>query len=97
MEATTPIKQTSNIDDEAPITAQQANVAVPVMSPVPLDEDAFVAAPVARRDWLGGISVATEWRWAKELDDFPKAIKIHRNKYYRVGDLRNFVRARAVA
>ena len=68
-----------------------------VTPPTPLDDDALVAAPEARRNWFGGISEATEWRWAKGLPGFPKACRIHRRKYYRVADLREFCRTRAAA
>jgi hypothetical protein len=63
----------------------------------PLDDDALISAPVARGDWWGGISEATEWRWAKNLPGFPKAVRINRRKFYRVGDLRKFSRTREAA
>ena len=65
--------------------------------PTVLDDAALVAAPEARRAWFGNISEATEWRWSKNLHGFPKPLRIHGRKYYRVGDLREFSRTRAVA
>jgi hypothetical protein len=62
-----------------------------------LDDDALIAAPDARSEWWGGISEATEWRWTQQLEGFPKVIRIHRRKYYRVGDLREFSRTRRAA
>lgn len=62
-----------------------------------VDDEALIAAPVARRQLLGGISESTEWRWERQLPDFPKPIRINRRKYYRLGDLREFSRSRAVS
>ena len=67
------------------------------VTPSPLDDDCLIAASEARRTWFGGISEVTEWRWAKDLPDFPKAVRINRLKFYRVADLREFSRKRAAA
>ncbi len=67
------------------------------ITPSPLDDDCLVAATEARSKWFGGISEATEWRWAKDLPGFPRAVRINRRKFYRVADLREFSRTRAAA
>jgi hypothetical protein len=72
-------------------------IASTITPSIPLDDDALVTAPEARSRWFGGISEATEWRWSKQLEGFPKPVRIHRRKYYRVGDLREFYRTLAVA
>lgn len=62
-----------------------------------MNKPSIVSAPVARLNYLGGISEPTEWRWSKSLADFPKAIRIRGRKYYRVADLEAFIASRQVA
>ena len=67
--------------------------------PENLNDDAFklVPASVARRDYLGGISPTTEWRWRQSCLDFPEPITIRGRNYYRVRELRRFISAREAA
>jgi hypothetical protein len=60
----------------------------------PQNEPAYVSAPVARRDYLGGISEVTEWRLAKKLVDWPPVTRIGARKYYKVSDLCAFMESR---
>jgi hypothetical protein len=57
----------------------------------------YVSAPVARRDYLGGISEVTEWRLAKKLPDWPPVTRIGNRKFYKVADVRRFMESRTVA
>lgn len=57
----------------------------------------FVSAPVARATIFGGISEVTEWRYARDLPDFPKPVRVGKRKYYKVLDARAFMERRMVA
>lgn len=46
----------------------------------------LVPAPVARREYFGGISAMCEWRW-RESGLLPQPIKINGRCYYREADL----------
>jgi predicted DNA-binding transcriptional regulator AlpA len=49
------------------------------------------------RQLCGGISEMTEWRWRQQFPDFPKPRNINGRKYYRLGELQNWLDAREVA
>lgn len=51
----------------------------------------LVSAPTARREYFGGISAMTEWRWIK-AGVLPTPIKIRRRNFYRASDLLNVQR-----
>jgi predicted DNA-binding transcriptional regulator AlpA len=61
-----------------------------------LPADSILTA-LATRQFLGGISPSTLWRWERNAPGFPQPIKIHRRKFYRVGDLRSFIDAMSEA
>lgn len=46
----------------------------------------IVAAPTARRDYLGNISAMTEYRW-RAAGILPQPIKIRKRCFYREADL----------
>lgn len=46
----------------------------------------LVSAPLARREYFGGISAMTEWRWI-QAGILPQPIKIRRRNFYREADL----------
>lgn len=46
----------------------------------------LVPAPAARRDYLGGISAMTEYRW-RDAGILPQPIKIRKRCFYREADL----------
>ena len=46
----------------------------------------LVPAPTARRDYLGGISAMTEYRW-RDAGILPQPIKIRKRCFYREADL----------
>jgi hypothetical protein len=75
----------------------EPQIASTVVDKPSLDDDSLISSLDARRQMLGGISVSTEYRWELELEGFPKPIRIHGRKFYRVGDLREFARIQAAA
>lgn len=60
------------------------------------DAPRLVPAPVARAVYLGGISEVTEWRWRRDLPDFPKAVRIARRNFYKTDELEQFIAAHQV-
>lgn len=52
-------------------------------------ENRLIAAPKARREYLGEISAMTEFRW-RESGLLPEPIRINRRCYYREQDLLAF-------
>lgn len=46
----------------------------------------LVPAPKARRDYMGGASAMTEWRWRQD-GILPAPIQINRRNFYRESDL----------
>lgn len=60
------------------------------------NETLLIAAPLARKELLGGISAMTEWRWSHDPEmDFPRPIVINRRKYFRRADLLSWLETRA--
>lgn len=46
----------------------------------------------AAREYVGGISAMTEWRFEKDPDlDWPVPVRINRRKFYRVSELDAFL------
>ena len=57
-----------------------------------LSDEALVPLPTARRDYLGGITAMTEWRWRKdERIGFPPVIQIRKRNYVSGKNLKAFV------
>lgn len=54
-----------------------------------MNEHKLVSAPIARRDYFGGITSMTEHRWRK-AGILPQPIKIRKRCYYRESDLIEF-------
>lgn len=55
----------------------------------------YISAPTARRDFFGGISPVTEWRWAKSVTDFPRITRIGNRKFYKLTEVRQFMERHA--
>jgi len=57
----------------------------------------LLPAPEAR-DYVGGISAMTEWRFERDPDlGWPVPVRIKRRKYYRVSELDAFLERHQVA
>lgn len=50
------------------------------------DRDKLVSAPKARREYLGGISAMTEWRWI-QAGILPRPVKINGRNFHYESDL----------
>ncbi len=55
-------------------------------------DNALIPAAACRRDYLGGISAMTEWRWRRD-GLLPQPITIRSRCYYRRAELMRAVRA----
>jgi len=51
-----------------------------------MEQSKLVAAPTARREYLGNISTMTEWRW-RQAGILPEPIRIRKRNFYRESDL----------
>ena len=49
-------------------------------------KDKLVPATKARRDYMGGVSAMTEYRW-RENGILPKPVKINKRNFYYLADL----------
>lgn len=49
-------------------------------------QNKLIAAPTARREYLGNISNMTEWRW-RRAGILPEPVRIRKRNFYREDDL----------